>query len=1420
MNMLFALLLSGSLLAVVRAGHPIFAYNDDCLQSRGAVEGARVRTAICSDGSKENTLQSWEFTACGQLRLPEFDLCVDTTGSHMTNVMVHMVSCDCDNENQIFDIRDGKIHWRVHDDLCLDAKHNDAGATNLRMMGCFDTRTQLFESDAFYEEPEESGSSFTHPGPDVIMTSGSMQGCVRPIEAASGSRVKIYPCPSQPTAEFLWETTACGQLKYHKYDLCIDTTGDTDPGAEITVERCSCQNRNQILQLGENQHVQWKKTPDLCFSADTITTLSMNIRMALCKDVASQVFRSAMLGGTAAPQHTAYRETSEERELRMKRREEVRQKLLAEKERLQAELAAKFAAVTKKQQATFNPPSQREVVAYTELDFKGNSAPLQKNEKHMFSLLSSPSWFLDKAIMSVRVPMNHKVTLWSEPDCTGESAVLLGSVRNLGRLSFSKMAACAEVEEIDSRSEIKGMTVYENTNFGGKSLFLPAGNKPVFYEYDLHDFGFLSGISSARIPPGVRVVLYQGHFEDQPFAHSRHIPDFEHFDINDKILSIVVTQIPIEELEGVVLYENADFKGDGVFFGLGQHSTMYGLNGIASSLYIPRPGYMVMMYRNVGFSGQSWKASENITNFNDMPLHNNIPLNDNVRSVDVIAACKPLCGDHGNCIALNVCQCKDGFFGDHCQFAPPDNTSVVVCDKNILLRGEVVRCTLKAQRQGVAMVSSGNYFRMQALITGNLRGPITDPALRGDIAQDAFDFSFQPYAVVEQQRRLLEVAVGAEDAEGNWEWSTIHLPEMIVTDIPDNTTTITCDRTELLVGQMAHCTVEAARHDHPSMCSADAFVLQSPSRTLRLTPLEGHHPARLLNSEFHFNLTLLKTPAAGAVLLRAAVEIPGLYSIELAVPSLRVQDVHAADLFAQAKQMAFVHRFQEAEGLLSQELASPTLTPSAAASARSLRARLNILLGNFEKAKADAVALLGGKFELTPEQRSSLRQTREAAEKARLEEQRAMQALVSGNFREAVSYASLALEAAKDSEMLHLVRAAAALSLRNYAIVRFDTANVLRHNSNHPQAIFLLAQALFEIVGDLNTARRNLRICIKNNDIENRWTRKCADRLQLLNGIAEAYAAGRMYEANGELRLAAAAYEELIDLHNKSSFALESRQTLCMLYLQLKDAKLTALHCTIAVEQIDDQDPAQTATTVNLLLANVWANTELKRLKEALDCIVRAATLAPSNPEVQRIKEEVEDQVRRASRKDYYKILGVPRTASPKEIKSAYRKLVRKSHPDKSDAEDAEAIFMDIVEAYEVLMEEELRQRYDRGEDVSKHAQDKANDNSNFHNFKFNFNPNNVKDDKVRAWFTNPETGEKEWVDLDLSQLKTTDKDGRPLLPPHCCLPERSAQEQQQKKQQQQQQEQQQKQQQKQQEQQQKQQGKKKQQKQEKRNRK
>ena len=65
-------------------------------------------------------------------------------------------------------------------------------------------------------------------------------------------------------------------------------------------------------------------------------------------------------------------------------------------------------------------------------------------------------------------------------------------------------------------------------------------------------------------------------------------------------------------------------------------------------------------------------------------------------------------------------------------------------------------------------------------------------------------------------------------------------------------------------------------------------------------------------------------------------------------------------------------------------------------------------------------------------------------------------------------------------------------------------------------------------------------------------------------------------------------------------------------------------------------------------------------------------------------------------KRDYYEVLGVPKTASKQEIKNVYRQLALKYHPDRNKSEDASEKFKEISEAYAVLSDEEKRSQYDQ----------------------------------------------------------------------------------------------------------------------------
>jgi len=114
------------------------------------------------------------------------------------------------------------------------------------------------------------------------------------------------------------------------------------------------------------------------------------------------------------------------------------------------------------------------------------------------------------------------------------------------------------------------------------------------------------------------------------------------------------------------------------------------------------------------------------------------------------------------------------------------------------------------------------------------------------------------------------------------------------------------------------------------------------------------------------------------------------------------------------------------------------------------------------------------------------------------------------------------------------------------------------------------------------------------------------------------------------------------------------------------------------------------------------------KFQEARNDFNAARQANPNDRRPMEALHRLERKEKMALRKDYYKIMGVPRDAEASQIKKAYRKLALVNHPDKHPDEEKELYiqkFQEITEAYEVLSDAEKRGRYDRGEDIDTRQQ-------------------------------------------------------------------------------------------------------------------
>merc|ERR1712204_155064 len=114
----------------------------------------------------------------------------------------------------------------------------------------------------------------------------------------------------------------------------------------------------------------------------------------------------------------------------------------------------------------------------------------------------------------------------------------------------------------------------------------------------------------------------------------------------------------------------------------------------------------------------------------------------------------------------------------------------------------------------------------------------------------------------------------------------------------------------------------------------------------------------------------------------------------------------------------------------------------------------------------------------------------------------------------------------------------------------------------------------------------------------------------------------------------------------------------------------------------------------------------LDRYDEAVGDAEKALRLDPSSNDLKRQLQSAKVELKKSKRKNYYKILGIEKDATEKEIKKGFRKKAMLWHPDKfatgtdDEKAKAEATFKEIGEAYEVLKDPKLKQRYDSGVDI------------------------------------------------------------------------------------------------------------------------
>ncbi|KAJ1556900.1 hypothetical protein HK405_001460, partial [Cladochytrium tenue] len=138
----------------------------------------------------------------------------------------------------------------------------------------------------------------------------------------------------------------------------------------------------------------------------------------------------------------------------------------------------------------------------------------------------------------------------------------------------------------------------------------------------------------------------------------------------------------------------------------------------------------------------------------------------------------------------------------------------------------------------------------------------------------------------------------------------------------------------------------------------------------------------------------------------------------------------------------------------------------------------------------------------------------------------------------------------------------------------------------------------------------------------------------------------------------------------------------------------------------DERNSTQSQLFYKLYLRRADSYMKIEKYEEAVRDYKSAQNIKPGDREVMAALRKAEQAQKAASRKDYYKILGVDRNANDSEIKKAYRKMALQYHPDKQaslpeeERHSNDAKFKEVSEAYSVLSDPRKKELFDSGMEI------------------------------------------------------------------------------------------------------------------------